>query len=412
MQKNHSMALATILCASVLAASLAVPVKAQSPAPKFSEDKVRIGVLTDLSGPYSETAGPGSVEGARMAIEDFGGKVLGKSIELISGDHQNKADIGVSMARRWYDREGVDAIFDVNNSSIALAINKMVDANGKVAIYTGAGSLALTNEACVANAINYVFDTYALATGAAEGFGRQDGKKWFILGVDYTFGKQMAADVTASIEQLGGKVIGSAFHPLNSSDLSSYLLQAQASKADNIALANAGGDAVNSVKTAQQFGVMKSQLVVPLLMLINDVHSIGLKDAQGINFLEGFYWNRTPATREWSRRYFSKMKRMPSMVHAGTYSAVTHYLRAIQAAGTDDGKTVAAQMKKMPINDFFAGNGKIREDGRMVHDMYLVQVKKPEDSKEPWDYYNVVATIPGDKAFQPLSKSKCPLVKS
>ncbi len=412
MQKNHNMALATILCASVLAASLAVPVKAQAPASKFSEDKVRIGVLTDLSGPYSETAGPGSVEGARMAIEDFGGKVLGKSSELISGDHQNKADIGVSMARRWYDREGVDAIFDVNNSSIALAINKMVDANGKVAIYTGAGSLALTNEACVSNAINYVFDTYALATGAAEGFGRQDGKKWFILGVDYTFGKQMAADVTSSIEQLGGKVIGSAFHPLNSSDLSSYLLQAQASKADNIALANAGGDAVNSVKTAQQFGVMKNQLVVPLLMLISDVHSIGLKDAQGINFLEGFYWNRTPATREWSRRYFSKMKRMPSMVHAGTYSAVTHYLKAIQAAGTDDGKTVAAQMKKMPINDFFAANGKIREDGRMVHDMYMVQVKKPEDSKEPWDYYNVVATIPGDKAFQPLSKSKCPLVKS
>ena len=369
-------------------------------------------MLTDLSGPYSETAGPGSVEGARMAIEDFGGKVLGKSSELISGDHQNKADIGVSMARRWYDREGVDAIFDVNNSSIALAINKMVDANGKVAIYTGAGSLALTNEACVSNAINYVFDTYALATGAAEGFGRQDGKKWFILGVDYTFGKQMAADVTSSIEQLGGKVIGSAFHPLNSSDLSSYLLQAQASKADNIALANAGGDAVNSVKTAQQFGVMKNQLVVPLLMLISDVHSIGLKDAQGINFLEGFDWNRTPATREWSRRYFSKMKRMPSMVHAGTYSAVTHYLKAIQAAGTDDGKTVAAQMKKMPINDFFAANGKIREDGRMVHDMYMVQVKKPEDSKEPWDYYNVVATIPGDKAFQPLSKSKCPLVKS
>lgn len=398
--------------AALLTAMIAGPTLAQTPASKVTDDKVRIGVLTDLSGPYSETAGPGSVEGARMAIEDFGGKVLGKPIELVSGDHQNKPDIGVSLARRWYERDGVDAIFDVNNTSIALAINKMVETNGKIIASTGAGSIALTNEGCAHNAFHWVFDTYALANGAAEGMTRKGGKTWYIVGVDYTFGKQMAADATASVGALGGKVLGSTYHPLNASDLSSFLLQAQASKADNIALANAGADAVNSVKTAQQFGIMKNQRVVPMLMLINDVHSIGLKDAQGTMFLEGFYWNRTPATREWSRRYFGKMKKMPSMVHAGTYSAVMHYLKAIQAAGTDDGKVVAAQMRKMPVKDFFAENGKIRDDGRMVHDMYLVQVKTPEESKEPWDYYNVVATIPGDRAFQPLSRSKCSLVKN
>ncbi|MGV3569757.1 MAG: ABC transporter substrate-binding protein [Ramlibacter sp.] len=398
-----------LLAAAFCGALIAAPAAAQ----KLSDNKVRIGVLTDLSGPYMETAGPGSVEGARMAIQDFGGKVLGMPIEIVAGDHQNKPDVGVTLAKRWYDHEGVDAIFDVNHSSIALAINKMIEQSGKVMVSTGGGSVALTNEGCTPTFVHYVFDTYSLANGAAEGISqRKDaGKNWYVMGVDYTFGKQMAADITEFVQQKGGKVVGSVFHPLNASDLSSFLLQAQTSKAHNIALANAGTDAVNSIKTAQQFGILKQQNVVPMLMLIQDVHAIGLKDAQGITFTEAFYWNRTPASRAWSRRYFDRMKKMPGMVHAGTYSAVMHYLKAIQAAGTDDGRTVAAQMKKMPINDMFADNGRIREDGRMVHDMYLVQVKKPSESKEPWDYYNVLATIPGDKAFMPLSKSRCPLVK-
>ena len=396
--------------AALCAACLTAPAFSQ----KVSDEKVRIGVLTDMAGPYRDTGGPGSVEAARMAIEDFGGKVLGKPIELVAGDHQNKADVGVSLAQKWYGQDGVDAIFGVNHSAIALAINKMVSSNGRVVINTGAGSVALTNEGCAATAVHYVYDTYALAHGVAEGMARlgsAGGKTWFVLAVDYAFGKQMAADLTESVRASGGRVVDTVFHPLNASDLSSFLLQAQQSKAENIALANAGADAVNAIKTAREFGVTPRQRVVPLLFLINNVHALGLKDAQGLVFTEAFYWNRTPQTRAWSRRFFSKIKQMPSMVHAGTYSAVTQYLKAIQAAGTDDGKTVVALMKKTPINDMFATNGRIREDGRMVHDMYLVQVKKPSESQEPWDYYNVLATIPGDKAFQPLANSKCPLVK-
>ena len=405
------MSMHRLAAAAICAAALATPAFAQ----KVSDDKVRIGVLTDMAGPYQDTGGPGSVEAARMAIEDFGGKVLGKTIELVGGDHQNKPDVGVTLARKWYDHDGVDAIFDVNHSAIALAINKMVSDNGRVVINTGAGSVALTNEGCSANAVHYVYDTYALASGAAQGMarmgGKREGRSWYILGVDYAFGKQMAADLTDSVRSTGGKLAGSVFHPLNAGDLSSFMLQAQQSKAENIALANAGADAVNAIKTAREFGVTSKQRIVPMLFLINNVHALGLKDAQGIVFTEAFYWNRTPETREWSRRFFSKMKQMPSMVHAGTYSAVTQYLNAIKATGTDDGKTVVAKMRKTPINDIFAANGRIRADGRMVHDMYLVQVKQPDESKEPWDYYNVIATIPGDQAFQPLARSKCPLVK-
>jgi branched-chain amino acid transport system substrate-binding protein len=404
------MSLHRFVAAAVCSALLATPAFSQ----KITGDKVRIGVLTDMAGPYQDTGGMGSVEAARMAIEDFGGKVLGKSIELVGGDHQNKADVGVTLARKWYDHEGVDAIFDVNHSAIALAINGLVAENGRVVINTGAGSVGLTNEGCTANAVHYVYDTYALATGAARGMARLGGsqaRSWYILGVDYAFGKQMAVDLTESVRGAGGRLSGSVFHPLSANDLSSFMLQAQQSKADNIALANAGADAVNAIKTAREFGVTPKQRIVPMLFLINNVHALGLKDAQGIVFTEAFYWNRTPETRTWSRRFFSKMKQMPSMIQAGTYSAVMQYLKAIQAAGTDDGKTVVALMKKTPINDMFASNGRIREDGRMVHDMYLVQVKKPGESQEPWDYYNVLATIPGEEAFQPLSKSKCPLVK-
>lgn len=380
-------------------------------AQKVSDGKVRIGVLSDMSTLYADTAGKGSAEAARMAIEDFGGKVLGTPIELVSGDHQNKPDIGASLARSWYDRDGVDAIFDVNNSSVAVAVGNLARERNKMLVLTGTASVAMTNEHCGPTSVHYVYDTYALANGAAQGMSSLGVKSWYVIGTDYAFGKAMAANITEFVGASGGKVVGSVFHPLNASDFSSFLLQAQASKADAIALANATSDTVNTIKTARQFGITKNQVVVPLLMFINDVHALGLQEAQDMTFTSGFYWDRTPETRAWSRRYFERMKKMPSMIQAGTYSAVTTYLKAIQAAGTDDGATVAAKMKELPINDFFAKGGKIRVDGRMVHDMYLVQVKKPAESKYPWDYYKVVSTIPGDQAFQPLAQSKCSLVK-
>ncbi len=397
-----------IAAAALCSAALLAPC---AQAQKLSDDKVRIAVLTDMSGPYRDTAGPGSVEAARMAVADFGGKILGKTIEVIYGDHQNKPDVGVSIARRWYDVDGVDVILDINHSAISLAINKLIEENGKVVINTGGASLALTNEGCTANAIHYTYDTHALAKGAVEGLAQIGGNQdsWYVVGVDYTFGKQMTDMFTGFVKQRGGNIVGTVFHPLNASDLSSFMLAAQQSKAGNIALTNAGADLSNAIKAAKEFGV--KQRLVPTLMLINNVHAVGLPAAQGLVFTEGYYWNRTPQTRQWSRRFFEKIKQMPSMVHAGTYSAVMQYLKAIQATGTDDGKTVVAKMKQTPIDDIFAENGHIREDGRMVHDMYLVQVKKPAESKEPWDYYDILATIPGDKAFQPLSQSRCPLVK-
>lgn len=395
------------LCAWV---GMGMALAGQAAAQKLSDDKVRVGVLSDMSGLYADTAGRGSVEAARMAIEDFGGQVLGRPIELVSGDHQNKADIGASLARTWYDRDGVDAIFDMNNSAVALSVVNLARERQKLSINTGGASVALTNEACAPTSVHYTYDTYALANGAAQGVSRQGGKTWYLIGVDYAFGKAMAANMTEFVGELQGKVIGSVFHPLNASDFSSYVLQAQASGADTIALANATSDTVNAVKAARQFGVSPKQRVVPMLMFINDVHALGLAQAQGMTFATGFYWDRTPESRAWARRYFERMKKMPSMIQAGAYSAVTHYLKAVQAAGTDDGATVAAKMKAMPVNDFFAQGGTIRADGRMVHDMYLVSVKKPAESKYPWDYYTVLSTIPGDKAFQPLSKSKCPLV--
>lgn len=384
----------------------AAPVQAQ----KVSDDKVRIGVLTDISGLYSDPAGRGSIEAVRMAIEDFGGQVLGKPIEVVTADHQHKADVGASAARSWFDRDGVDAVFDLNNSSVAIAVANLARERGKVVMLTGTASVALTNEHCSPTSVHYVYDTYAMANGATSGLVKRGAKSWFILAADYAFGKQMVVNATEFVAASGGKVVGTVFHPLNASDFSSFLLQAQASKADAIALANAATDTTNSIKTARQFGIPSSQAVVPLLMFITDVHALGLQEAQGMTFATGFYWDRTPQTRAWSRRYFERMKKMPSMIQAGNYSAATTYLKAIQAAGTDDGPTVAAKMKELPINDFYATNGRVRADGRMVYDMYLVQVKKPTESQYPWDYYKVLSTIPANDAFQPLSKSTCALV--
>ncbi len=399
-----------LFLACLMACGLGLSVAAQ--AQKISDDVVRIGVLSDMSGLYADTAGRGSLESAKMAVEDFGGSVLGKKIEVVWADHQNKADVGATHARTWFDRDGVDLIINLNNTAVAIAVNNLARERNKLVMNTGGASDILTNEHCAPTAIHYTYDTYALAKGAADGILAQGKKEWFILGVDYAFGKAMSANLTEFVQAGGGKIVGSTYHPLNASDFSSFLLQAQASRAPVIALANATSDTVNTIKAANEFGIAQKQTIVPSIMFINDIHALGLKYGQGMVFTTGFYWDRNDDTRAWARRFFGKMKKMPSMVHAGDYSAVTQYLRAVKAAGTDDAPTVVKQLQGMKLSDMFAQNGKLREDGRMVHDMFLVQVKKPAESQYPWDYYKVLATIPGDQAFKPLAKSTCRHVKA
>lgn len=393
-----------------LAVGLGATAVATAAAQGISDDMVRIGVLSDMSGLYSDTAGMGSVEAAKMAVEDFGGTVLGKKVEVVFADHQNKTDVGATQARTWFDRDGVDLIIDMNNSAVAAAINNLARERNRLVINTGGASNGLTNDHCAPTAIHYTYDTYALANGAVRGILEQGKKNWFILAVDYGFGKAMAADVSEFLADGGGKVVGSTYHPLSTTDFGAFLLQAQASGADVVNLANGTLDTVNSIRAANEFGITATQTVVPNLLFINDVHALGLKYGQGMVLATGFYWDRTEDTRAWSKRFYERMDKMPSMIHAGAYSAVTQYLKAIQATETDDGKTVTAYLKENPIEDFFAENGRVREDGRMVHDMYLVQLKKPEESKYPWDYYHVLATIPGDEAFRPLSKGTCKFV--
>ena len=378
----------------------------------ISDNTVRIGVLTDMSGVYSDLGGQGSAIAARMAVEDFIAARKPKfKIDVIAADHLNKADIGASKVREWYDREGVDMVTDVLNSGVALAVSKLTAEKNRIMMNIGAGTTRLTNEDCTPNTVHYAYDTYALATGVAKAAVKQGGDSWFFLTADYAFGQSMEKDASNVIQQAGGKVVGSVRHPLNASDFSSFLLQAQNSKSKIVALANAGGDTINAVKAAAEFGITKNQTIAPLLLFINDVHAMGLPVAQGMMLTEAFYWNLNKDTRDWSRRYFARMKRMPNMNHAGVYSAVTHYLNAVEATGSDEAGAIMKRMKATPINDFYAKNGKIRDDGRMVHDMYLLQVKKPAESKEPWDYYNVLATISGEEAFQPLSASRCALIK-
>jgi len=380
---------------------------------KISGDVVKIAVLTDMSGVYSDLGGKGSVLAAEMAIEDFKAQAKPKfKIELVSADHQNKADVGSNKVREWYDTQGVDMVTDVLNSGVALAVAKVTAEKNKIMLNTGAASTRLTNEDCAPNnVVHYVYDTYALANGPGLAVTKQGKDTWFFLTADYAFGASLEKDTTEAVKAAGGKVLGSVRHPLNASDFSSFLLQAQASKAKVVGLANAGGDTINSIKAANEFGLTKNQTIVGLLTTIIDIHALGLPTTQGMMFTEGFYWNLNAETREFSRRFFSKHKKMPSMLHAGTYSSVTTYLKAVQATGTDDTATVMKQMRATPINDAFAKGGKIREDGRMVHDMYLVEVKKPADSKEPWDYYNVKQVIPADQAFQPMALSRCAAVK-
>jgi branched-chain amino acid transport system substrate-binding protein len=378
---------------------------------KVSDDVVRIAVLTDMSSLYADIGGVGSIEAAKMAVEDFGGTILGKKIDVISADHLNKADVGAQIARQWIDVQGVDMIVDSNNSAVALAIAKIVMEKKRILIAGGVGTTRLTNEDCNPYVAQWIFDTYALANGTARAAVKAGKKTWYFLTADYAFGHSLEQDAANAVRATGGQVLGQVRHPLNSADFSSFLLQAQASKAQIVGLANAGGDTINSIKAANEFGLTKNQSLAGLLVFITDIHSLGLATAQGMLITEAWYWDLNDDTRKFGRRFFEKRKRMPTMTQAGVYSAVLSYLKAVKAAGTDQADNTMAQLKKLKINDMFAKNAYLRADGRMMHDMYLLEVKKPSESKQPWDYYNVKAVIPADEAFQPLSASRCPMVK-
>jgi branched-chain amino acid transport system substrate-binding protein len=382
-----------------------------SNAQTVTDDVIRIGVLTDMQGPYSDIGGKGSITAAKMAIADFGGTVLGKKIELITGDHQNKTDVGATTVLKWFDNEKVDAIFELNNSALQIAASRIATQKNRIIINTGAAASSITNEHCSPMSVHYTYDTYALANSTTKAMAQQGAKTFYAIAVDYALGAALTKDITDAVKQSGGSLVGTTRHPLNSSDFSSFILQAQTSKADVIALANAGGDTINTIKAAKQFQITDKQKLMASILYINDVHTLGLEAAQGMYASTAFYWDRNDETRAWSRRFQKEHGKMPAQPHAGAYSAVLTYLKAVKAAGTDESSAVMAAMRKEPINDMFARNAFIREDGRMVHDMYLVQVKSPAESKYPWDYYKVVATIPGEKAFRPLSESTCPLVK-
>lgn len=399
----------------ILGSAVAATLVAAAPAfgqSKVSDGVVKLGVLTDLSGTYSDLSGPGAVEATRMAIDDFVAKEKPDfKVEVISADHQNKADISANKAREWFDTQKVDAIVDLVTTSTALAVMKVANEKNRISLISGAASTPITNEQCNDTTAHWTYDTYSLPVGTAKAVVQQGGKSWYFITADYAFGHSLEKNTSDVVKASGGKVVGSVRHPFPGSDFSSFLLSAQSSGAQVIGLANAGNDTINSIKQAKEFGITPKQTLAGLLMFISDVHSLGLDTTAGMYLTTGFYWDYNDETRAWSKRFFDKMKRMPTMVQAGDYSAVYHYLKAVKAAGTDEAKAVMAKMREMPVNDFFAKNGKLRTDGRMVHDMYLVQVKKPSESKYPWDYYHVRQVIPGDQAFIPLSESSCPLVK-
>jgi len=379
---------------------------------QISDDVVKIGVLTDMNSLYSDATGTGSLIAAQMASEDFGGKVKGKPIEVIGADHQNKPDVGSNIARQWYDTGKVDAIVDVPTSSIALAVQQITREKNKVFLMSGPGASDLTGSACSPNGIHWTYDTYALSKVGGKAMVERGEDTWFFVTADYAFGHALERDAADVVKANRGKVLGAVRAPLNTNDFSSFLLQAQASRAKVIALANAGGDTQNAIKQAAEFGILqRGQKLLALLFNITDAHSLGLATAQGMILTEGFYWDMDDASRAFSKRFQERAGHMPTMIQAGVYSAVTHYLKAIDALGTDEGKAVVDKMKAMPIHDFFAKNGHIRADGRMVHDMYLVQVKTPSESKGDWDVYKILATIPGDEAHRPMSEGGCPLVK-
>lgn len=392
-------------------AGLALTLTAFATPAATEEAPIKLGVLTDMSSLYADNGGQGSVVAAQMAVDDFKGKVLGRPIEVVSGDHQNKADVGATIARRWLESDHVELILDVPNSAVALAVQGITREKKKIFLATGAATSRLTGDECSMTGIHWTYDTYALSQGTTRAISRLGAKKWFFISADYSLGTQLEADSRKVIDAMGGRVVGAVKPPINTSDFSSFLLQAQASKADVIALANAGGDFINTVKQAGEFGISRKQKLAGLIVFIADVHSLGLSSAQGLLLSSAFYWDMNDATRAWSKRFIEKAHKVPTMIHAGTYGAVMHYLKAVEAVGTLDGSTVAAKMREMPVNDFMTRNGKIRPDGRLVRDMYLFRVKSPAQSRYKLDYYELLATIPGDEAFRPMEGGGCPLLK-
>jgi len=392
-----------------LLAALAISATAQA---QIAKDTIKIGVLADMSSLYADLGGPGSTEAAKMAVADFGGTIAGKKVEVVSADHQNKPDVGAAIARQWFDQDGVDMITDLTTSSVALAVQEVARAKNKVILINGAASSDLTGKACAATSVHWMYDTVALANGTGAAVVKAGGDSWFFITADYAFGHALERDTAEVVKANGGKVLGSVKVPLNNADFSSFLLQAQASKAKIIGLANAGGDTVNSIKQAAEFGIVAGgQKLAGLLVFATDIHSLGLKTAQGLQLTEGFYWDQDDQTRAWSKKFSDKMKKEPTMVQAGVYSAVTHYLNAVKTTNSIDAETVVKQLKSAPINDFAIRNGKIQEDGSLIHDMYLFEVKKPEESKGEWDLYKIISTIPGAQAFKRPKGNECPLVK-
>ncbi|MGV8867370.1 MAG: ABC transporter substrate-binding protein [Janthinobacterium svalbardensis] len=404
--KRNAIAIATATLCTLSALGLSSAAHAQ-----VSGDTIKIGFISDMSGVYSDVDGLGGAEAIKMAIADAGVVLAGKKVEFISADHQNKADIAASKAREWFDQQGVDMLIGGTNSGASLAMAKVAAEKKKVFIAIGAGSSRLTNEECTPYTVHYAYDTVALARGTGGTIVKQGGKNWYFMTADYAFGHSLEKDTAEVVKAAGGKVLGSVKHPLGASDFSSFLLQAQASKPQILGLANAGGDAINSIKAANEFGLTKSMKLAGLLIFINDIHSLGLNLTQGMYLTDGWYWDLNADTRAWSKRYFTKMKKEPSMLQAADYSAAATYLKAVKALGTDDTEKVMAYLKKTKINDMFTQNGEVRPDGRMVHDMYLMEVKKPSESKYPWDYYKVVATVPGAQAYVTKAESKCSLWK-
>ncbi|MCP3369278.1 ABC transporter substrate-binding protein [Bradyrhizobium cajani] len=396
---------ALMSAAALLSAALITPASAQ-------QTPLKIGVLSDFSSVYSDIGGQGNVEATRMAIEDFGGQMFGKPIDMVSADVLNKPDVASTIARKWWETEGVDMIIDLPTSATALAVMELSKQYEKIMIVTDAASSDITGKSCSPYTAHWTYDTYANAHTVGSAIVKNGGDTWFFLTADYVFGHSVERDTGDVVKTAGGKVLGSVKHPLNTADFSSFLLQAQASKAKIIGLANGGGDTINAIKQAGEFGIVAGgQNLAAIVMFISDVHSLGLKLAQGLIITEAYYWDLNDKTRAFGKRFLERVKRMPTMNQAATYSATLHYLKAVQAAGTKDTKTVMAKMRELPVRDAFTDNGVLREDGRMVHSMYLFQVKKPEESKGPWDYYKLLAEVPADQAFRPLKDGGCPLVK-
>jgi branched-chain amino acid transport system substrate-binding protein len=393
------------VAALVLCCVASVPVSAQNKA-------VKIGVLDDMSGPYAENTGPGDVAAVKFAIADFGGSVLGKPIEMVSADFQSKVDVGVSIAKRWWDDENVDMVIGVPNSAIALALVKVAQEKNKIVMPTAAATSALTGTGCGPNSIHFIYDTYGQTKTIVNALAKQGGGDWYFITVDYAFGLAIEKDATQFIKAAGGKVVGGVRHPLNTQDFSSYVLQADASKAKNLIVANGGNDIINAVKQASEFGLMKKGVRVSIpLAQFPDIHGIGLKIGQGLLISSPFYYDMTPEAKAYTERFTKEIGRPPSFIQAGTYGAVMHYLKAVKAAGTDEAKAVMAKMKELPVNDFMTKNGKVRPDGRVERDMYLMQAKTPEESKGEWDLVKMIATVPGGEAFRPMSEGECSLVK-